>query len=111
MSAGPQVVDGSKPLAGYLRPQDLAKLLQVSTKSVYRWAQQDPTMPALRIGGLVRFPQDRILAWLRSREQGPGKPRQSRKQVLTGVEGAALRVVGDTDPASCAQACAHEGLK
>ena len=54
----------------YLDARDVAAILKVSPKSVFRWAAQDPTMPALRIGGTVRFPRERLLRWLRDREQG-----------------------------------------
>jgi excisionase family DNA binding protein len=54
----------------YLTPDQVGELLQVSAKSVYRWAEKDPSMPRLKIAGTVRFPKDRLLSWLRSREQG-----------------------------------------
>lgn len=67
---------------GYLTPEQLADLLQVSTKSIYRWAIEDPTMPCLRIGGrTLRFPHARLLAWLRAREQGHGRPRRFSEPV------------------------------
>ena len=62
---------------GYLTPGDVAALLQVSIKSVYRWAGHDPAMPTLRIGGCIRFPRERFLAWLKGSEQGRGRARQS----------------------------------
>jgi len=65
-------------------PADVALMLRVSEKSVYRWAIQDPTMPALRVGGTVRFPRERLERWLRDREQGPGRGRQqTTSQVLS----------------------------
>lgn len=111
MTAPVQAGDSSKALGTYLRPEELADLLQVSSKTVYRWAQLDPSMPVLRIGAVVRFPKERVLAWLRTREQGLSGRRQSRKQMRSGTEGAPLRVVSEPDPASCAQVCAHEGPK
>ena len=57
-----------EPLPTYLTAADVAEMLRVSAKSVYRFAASDPTMPQLRIGGTVRFPADRFLRWLRSRE-------------------------------------------
>jgi len=50
-------------------------MLQVSDKSVYRWLKDDPSMPALKIGGTVRFPRERLERWLRDREQGRPRPR------------------------------------
>lgn len=63
----------------YLTIEQLAALLQVSQKSVYRWASTDLSMPVLRIGRTVRFPKERVLRWLRSREQGPGRGKQPEK--------------------------------
>jgi hypothetical protein len=40
-------VDSEPP---YLTAQQVADLLQISTKSVFRWALRDPSMPTLRIG-------------------------------------------------------------
>jgi excisionase family DNA binding protein len=57
-------------LVAYLTPKDAADLLRVSVKSVLRWAAADRSMPVLRIGQTVRFPRERLLRWLREREQG-----------------------------------------
>jgi excisionase family DNA binding protein len=59
--------------------EQVADLLQVSAKSIYRWIKDDPTLPALRIGGTVRFHRERLQRWLRAREQGA--PRM-RRQML-----------------------------
>ena len=56
--------------AVYLTPDQVAAMLQLSAKSVYRLWKADPTMPMLKIGGSVRFPRDRLLRWLHQREQG-----------------------------------------
>lgn len=55
----------------YLTARDVAAMLQLSAKSVFRLAAADPTMPQLRLGGSVRFPRERLLRWLRAREGGP----------------------------------------
>jgi hypothetical protein len=56
----------------YMTPGELAAELRVSTKSVYRWASEDATMPQIRLGSgkgsTLRFPRMRLLAWLRARE-------------------------------------------
>jgi excisionase family DNA binding protein len=54
----------------YLTAADVAEMLRVSEKSVYRWACADSSMPVLKIGGTVRFPRERLERWLRDREQG-----------------------------------------
>jgi len=80
--ASPAVVE-----AEYLTPADVATLLQVSLKSVYRWVAQEPSMPAIWLGrpggprkhgGTLRFPRQRLLLWLRSKEQSQPRPRFSK---------------------------------
>jgi excisionase family DNA binding protein len=67
----------------YLTPEQVAEMLQLSVKSVYRIAK-DPTFPALKIGGSVRFPRERLLRWLRDREQGR-PPRRAVRLKLRAV--------------------------
>ena len=65
-------------MADYLTAAQIAELLQVSEKSVYRWAAGDPTFPKLKIRGTVRFPRERVMRWLREHEQGFGWPRMQK---------------------------------
>src|SRR5262245_30861305 len=65
-------VSGASP-PEYLTAAQVATMLQVDEKTVYRWAAEDSTMPALRLGrgrGTVRFQRERLLRWLADREQG-----------------------------------------
>ena len=62
----------------FLTIEQVAQLLQVSEKSVSRWAKADPTMPALRIGRTLRFNQERLMAWLKTNTQGFGCLRTQR---------------------------------
>jgi len=55
-------------LPEYLTADDVAAMLRLSAKSVYRLAKRDPTFPQLKLMGSVRFPRERLLRWLRSRE-------------------------------------------
>lgn len=64
-------------LPAYLTPQQVAELLQVSVKSVTRWAATDASMPVLRRGRVVRFDRERLLAWLARQE--PRGARRSTK--------------------------------
>jgi excisionase family DNA binding protein len=59
----------------YFTPEEFADLVQLSTKTVYRLAKEDPGLPVLRLGRAVRFPKARLLKWLRAREQGFGRAR------------------------------------
>lgn len=54
----------------YLTPEQVGGLVQVHPKTLTRWAKADPTFPVLRIAGTTRYPRERLLRWLRDREQG-----------------------------------------
>jgi excisionase family DNA binding protein len=62
----------------YLTAEDVGALLKLSPKSIYRLAKDDPTLPMLKLGGAVRFPKDRLLKWLRDREQGRSRGRPAQ---------------------------------
>jgi len=96
--------DPGAPL--YLRPEEVAKLLRLSVKSVYRLAAEDPTLPVLRLGRTVRFPRERLLKWLRDREQGPG--RRSRRQMPPVSEVHTGQENDNGTGGPCAQVCAHK---
>jgi Helix-turn-helix domain len=90
--ASPAIVE-----AEYLTPVDVATLLQVSVKSVYRWVAEDASLPAVwlgrsggprRHGGTLRFPRQALLRWLQSKEQG--RPRLRLRKPLS--SDAELRV-------------------
>jgi excisionase family DNA binding protein len=70
MTAPGQDVAAFKTLGSYLTTAQVAEMLQLSAKSVYRLSRADPTMPMLKLGGTVRFPRERLERWLRDREQG-----------------------------------------
>jgi excisionase family DNA binding protein len=59
----------------YLTAKDVAELLQVDVKSVYRYASTDATMPATRIVGVVRFEREALMRWLDQHTQGRRKGR------------------------------------
>jgi len=66
-------IESGEPI--YLTAAQLARQLHVDDKTVYRWAQQEPSMPVLRIKGVVRFPRERVLRWLADHEQGQARRR------------------------------------
>ena len=80
----------------------VARWLQVSEKSVYRWATLDPTMPALRIGGVLRFPRERLERWVRSREQGSGVARRFRQPAPSDAPGPVKSMIRSTSSEVCA---------
>jgi excisionase family DNA binding protein len=60
MSNQATAIDGQ----AFLTPAQAAELLQVSPKSIYRWATSDHTMPVFRKGAILRFPRERLLEWV-----------------------------------------------
>ena len=58
----------------YLTAEQVADMLQVDPKTVSRWSLEDASMPVLRRGRVVRFPRERLLAWLERQE-----PRSARR--------------------------------
>lgn len=94
----------------YLTAEQVSQLLQVSTKSVFRWAAGDPTMPAFRINRTLRFPRERLLTWLRAREQGPGRVRpRTREPLLSRAQVSELSRPGENGLSPCANSCAING--
>jgi excisionase family DNA binding protein len=58
--------------SAYLSARELAHELSCHRASIYRLAKDNPDMPQLHLGGgLIRFPRDRVMAWLRRREGRP----------------------------------------
>jgi len=53
-------------MATYLTPEQVAEMLQISPKSVYRWASQDASMPVTRLGRVVRFEEQALARWLKN---------------------------------------------
>lgn len=87
----------------YMTGDQLAEMLQVSVKSVSRWASSDPSMPVLRIGRTVRFPRERVLRWLRSREQGMGRSKQSEKLLPSAAQPVDGQGNASVEHAACAR--------
>jgi excisionase family DNA binding protein len=94
-----------------MTPGQVADLLQVSVPTVYRWAAADPTMPTLRIGGIVRFPRERLERWLREREQGLSGRRRSPKQVLGALQVSAAAAGPIRAGATCTHPCDQKPLR
>jgi excisionase family DNA binding protein len=61
----------SPPLTVYWSAHDLARELRVHPSTVYRLAAANADLPQLHLGGVVRFPRERVLTWLRRREGRP----------------------------------------
>ncbi len=77
-------MDDSRQEPEYLTADQVGAMLQLSGKSVYRLAKQDSTFPQLKLLGSIRFPRERLMRWLRSRE---GQP-EGHSRTVKGIHGA-----------------------
>jgi excisionase family DNA binding protein len=53
----------------YLNATEVAEYLQVNRSTVHRMAASDPSMPALRLGKVLRFHSVALQVWLDSHTQ------------------------------------------
>src|SRR5206468_3189462 len=51
-------VKSGSTLPVYLTPEQVATMLQIDERTVLRWAQQDTSLPATRIGRVIRFERE-----------------------------------------------------
>lgn len=58
----------------FLTAQQVAGMLQVDERTVLRWAQHDASMPATRLGRVVRFERDPLLRWLARKQPRAARP-------------------------------------
>jgi len=72
-AAAPAASGDGTPL--YFTPGEAAAIVRVCPKTLIRWAAKDASLPVLRIAGVTRYPRERLLRWLASREQGGQRTR------------------------------------
>jgi excisionase family DNA binding protein len=53
-----------------LTPEELGDILGVSIHTIYQWTC-NRQVPFIKIGKLIRFPEDKILAWLEDKKVEP----------------------------------------
>jgi excisionase family DNA binding protein len=58
----------------FLTAQQVAGMLQVDERTVLRWAQHDASMPATRLGRVVRFEREPLLRWLARKQPRAARP-------------------------------------
>jgi hypothetical protein len=64
------------PAPAYWNAEQLASYLNRPVKTVYKWPDTYPDMPCVKLGRVKMFPIERVIAWLRTQEQG----RRSRQK-------------------------------
>ena len=65
-------IEARPALPIYLTPKKVARMLKVNERTVLRWAAEDPSMPTIRIGRVIRWEQDALFRWLAKK-----RPRKS----------------------------------
>lgn len=61
-----QFADESDDLPTFLRVDEVAALLRVNRKTVYEAVQRGDIPGVVRLGRLIRFRRDDVLAWMSS---------------------------------------------
>jgi excisionase family DNA binding protein len=51
-------------LPEFLKAEELADLLRINRKTIYEAARRDEIPGAVRVGRLLRFRRDAVLAWM-----------------------------------------------
>ena len=62
------------PLPTFLTARQVADMLQEDERTVLRWAQYDASMPATRLGRVVRFEREPLLRWLARKQPRSARP-------------------------------------
>jgi excisionase family DNA binding protein len=70
-------------LPTFLTAQQVADMLHVAERTVLRWAQHAASMPATRLGRVVRFEREPLLRWLAHKQ-----PRSARRLAQVPPQGA-----------------------
>ena len=65
--------NGGGALPTFLTARQVADMLQVDERTILRWAQHDASMPATRLGRVVRFEREPLLRWLARKHPRPAR--------------------------------------
>jgi excisionase family DNA binding protein len=85
---------GTEPNKALWTTADVARFLGCSERQVYKLRKEG--MPTLRVGGMVRFDQSKILTWLETRDSSDSSDERARQL-------ADIAASGD-DASECAEA-------
>lgn len=67
-------------LAGYLKPKDLAKELEVSERTIARWHHFREGPPRVEIGRKVYYRKETVMAWIASCEHPEPRAGRTRRR-------------------------------
>lgn len=91
-----------------LKPSEVADILRCRPSTVYRWANHGLIPGTVKIHGLLRFSEKKIIAWLEGHIEsspdsgrpasGRGKKRKHLKNMPLDVDGIIRRAIESTRP-------------
>ena len=59
------MAEETRKIGRLLTAQDVADLLQISDRSVWRLTKEGKLPPRIHVGRCARWPEDQIMAWIR----------------------------------------------
>ncbi|MGH7985651.1 MAG: helix-turn-helix domain-containing protein [Candidatus Binataceae bacterium] len=84
--------DEAPLLAGYLKPKDLAKALDVSERTIARWHQFREGPPRVEIGRKVYYRKESVMAWVASSERPEPRAGRLRRPLPRAMDSSRLAV-------------------
>lgn len=91
-SEAKQTDETSLILAGYVKPKDLAKALEVSERTIARWHHFREGPPRVEIGRKVYYRLESVNAWIASCERPEPRAGRTRRPRSCAVDSSRLAV-------------------
>jgi predicted DNA-binding transcriptional regulator AlpA len=87
-------------LAGYLKPKDLAKALDVSERTIARWHHFREGPPRVEIGRKVYYRKESVMAWIASCERPEPRASRARRSRPRAIESSRLPITTERNDLS-----------
>lgn len=87
-------------LAGYLKPKDLAKALDVSERTIARWHHFREGPPRVEIGRKVYYRKESVVAWIASCERPEPRAGRSRRSRPRAMDSSRLTIATERNDLS-----------
>ncbi len=87
-------------LAGYLKPKDLAKALDVSERTIARWHHFREGPPRVEIGRKVYYRKESVVAWIASCERPEPRASRARRLRPRGTDSSRLTIATERNDLS-----------
>lgn len=87
-------------LAGYLKPTDLAKALEVSERTIARWHHFREGPPRVEIGRKVYYRKESVMAWIASCERPEPRASRARRPRSRAMDSSRLTIAAERNDRS-----------